>query len=461
MRLVSFYLIACSLLLASCAAEDYQYDSMDDVQELDASGRPIVDPYGQATVEPFEIDIDPFDDQTIIEPSNGTTAQAWDEEATDQDSGDQMSSEDYQNSLYDSYSQIPNVQEVTSLALPVPDLSGDRASDLLLINISSQAETEDFNSSISAISGADGSTLWQKDYPGSLVYAMTAGDVNGNGLTDVMVDQVLAGEELSLSSSVSIFDGSNGNEIWSRPQTMAMTIAYPVKDSDGDDAPDMVVHTFHVDGMNGSLSTRIARVSGASGTDIDEKTFIGSLAVEYPAGNLTADGVPDRIIAIYQLNGSMSGELEDDLMNITATTLEAIDGQGAAKLWEQSFDGPAMAVPLTDLTGDGMDDLAAYLIRYGEDASITNDMALLQGSDGAVLWQKSFPGFMAIGVSGADQTGEGLKDMIIYKVEGSEEVETVAFKGDDGRQLWNRTGMIYLPTDLLGQELLSFLPASL
>ena len=50
MRLVSFYLIACSLLLASCAAEDYQYDSMDDVQELDASGRPIVDPYGQVIV---------------------------------------------------------------------------------------------------------------------------------------------------------------------------------------------------------------------------------------------------------------------------------------------------------------------------------------------------------------------------------------------------------------------------
>jgi hypothetical protein len=441
---------------------------MDDVQELDASGRPIVDPYGQATVEPFETELDPFDktiiepfNRTTIEPSNGTTEQAWDEEATDQDSGDQMSSEDYQNSLYDSYSQIPNVQETTSLALPVTDLSGDRASDLLVMNISSQAETEDFNSSISAISGADGSTLWQKDYPGSLVYAMTAGDVNGNGLTDVMVDQVLAGEELSLSSSVSIFDGSNGNEIWSRPLTMAVTVAYPIKDTDGDDAPDMVVHTFHVDGMNGSLSTRIARVSGASGMDIDEKTFIGSLAVEYPAGNLTADGVPDSIIAIYQLNGSMSGELEDDLMNITATTLEAIDGQGGAKLWEQSFDGPAMAVPLTDLTGDGMDDLAAYLIRYGEDASITNDMALLQGSDGAVLWQKSFPGFMAIGVPGADQTGEGLKDMIIYKVEGSEGVETVAVKGDDGRQLWNRTGMIYLPTDLLGQELLSFLPASL
>ncbi|HPA98513.1 MAG TPA: hypothetical protein PLQ24_07865, partial [Methanothrix sp.] len=329
------------------------------------------------------------------------------------------------------------------------------------MNISGQAETEDFNSSISALSGADGSILWQKDYPGSLVYAMTAGDLNGDGGADVMVNQVLAGQELSLSSSISVFDGSNGEEIWSRPQSMAMTVAYPVKDRDGDDAPDIVVHTFHIDGMNGSLSTRIARVSGASGVDIDLKEFIGALAIEYPAGNLTADAEQDNIIAIYQLNGIMSGELEDDLMNITATTLAAIDGKGGAELWEQSFDGPVAAIPLTDLTGDGMDELAAYLIRYGEDASITNDLALLQGSDGAVLWQKTFPGFMAIAMPGADQTGEGLRDMIIYKVEGSEEMETLAVKGDDGRQLWNRTGMIYIPADLWGQELLSFLPASL
>ncbi|MGV8126263.1 MAG: hypothetical protein ACP5PV_03510 [Methanothrix sp.] len=418
---------------------------MADGQELDSSGQPIGDSYGQPAAEPF----------------NGTAAEPWEEETTDQDYQNQISSGDSANSLYETYSQIPNAQEVTSLALPVTDLNGDKAADLLVINISGQAETEGFNSSISALSGSDGSTLWQKDYPGSLVYAMTAGDLNGDGMTDVMVDQVLAGEELSLSSSVSVFDGSNGNEIWSRPLTMAVTVAYPIKDTDGDDAPDIVVHSFHIDGMNGSLSTRIARVSGASGTDIDEKTFIGSLAVEYPAGNLTADGVLDSIIAIYQLNGTIGGELEEDLMNITATTFEGLDGQGGAKLWEQSFEGPAMAVPLTDLTGDGMDELAAYLIRYGEDASITNDMALLQGSDGMVLWQKSFPGFMAIGVPGADQTGEGLKDIIIYKVEGSEGVETIAVKGDDGRQLWNRTGMIYLPTDLLGQELLSFLPASL
>ena len=453
MRIASSYLIVFSILLASCAAEDSQYGPWDDVQELDSSGRPISNSYNQPMGDSYS--------QPVVEPFNDTEAEPWEDETTDRDYESQTSSGDNAISLYDTYSQIPNAPETTSLAFSVSDLDGDKAADLLVMNISGQAETEDFNSSISALSGADGSILWQKDYPGSLVYAMTAGDLNGDGGADVMVNQVLAGQELSLSSSISVFDGSNGDEIWSRPQSMAMTVAYPVKDRDGDDAPDIVVHTFHIDGMNGSLSTRIARVSGASGVDIDLKEFIGALAIEYPAGNLTADAEQDNIIAIYQLNGIMSGELEDDLINITATRLEAIDGKGGAELWEQSFDGPVAAIPLTDLTGDSMDELAAYLIRYGEDASITNDLALLQGSDGAVLWQKTFPGFMAIAMPGADQTGEGLRDMIIYKVEGSEEMETLAVKGDDGRQLWNRTGMIYIPADLWGQELLSFLPASL
>ena len=427
------------MLLVSCAAEDYQYDPADDALELDSSGQPIFDLVDQAKAES---EINDTEEQEQMEEEQPLPVS------------------DY-SSLYDSYSQIPNAPETTSLALPVSDLDGDKAADLLVMNISGQAETEDFNSSISALSGADGSVLWQKDYPGSLVYAMTAGDLNGDDRTDVMVNQVLAGQELSLSSSVSVFDGSNGEEIWSRPQTMAMTVAYPVKDNDGDDAPDIVVHTFHVDGMNGSLSTRIARVSGASGVDIDEQEFMGALAIEYPAGNLTSDDVTDNIIAIYQFNGIMSDELEDDLKNITATRLEAIDGKGGAKLWEQSFSGPAVALPVADLTGDDKEELAAYLIRYGEDASITNDLALLQGSDGAVLWQNSFPGFMAIAMPGADQTGEGLRDVIIYKLQGSQNVETLAVKGDEGRQLWSRPGTMYIPTDLPAQELLSFLPASL
>ena len=72
MRLASFYLIICSLLLASFAAEDGQYGLWDDVQQLDSSGQPIADSYGQDIVEPFERELDSFD-SAIIKPFNDTT----------------------------------------------------------------------------------------------------------------------------------------------------------------------------------------------------------------------------------------------------------------------------------------------------------------------------------------------------------------------------------------------------
>ncbi|HNQ53838.1 MAG TPA: hypothetical protein PKG66_00415, partial [Methanothrix sp.] len=167
MRIASSYLIVFSILLASCAAEDSQSGPWDDVQELDSSGRPISNSYNQPMGDSYS--------QPVVEPFNDTEGEPWEDETTDRDYESQTSSGDNAISLYDTYSQIPNAPETTSLAFSVSDLDGDKAADLLVMNISGQAETEDFNSSISALSGADGSILWQKDYPGSLVYAMTAG----------------------------------------------------------------------------------------------------------------------------------------------------------------------------------------------------------------------------------------------------------------------------------------------
>ena len=62
---------------------------------------------------------------------------------------------DFADNYYDSdfYSQIPNEPEVISLAFPATDLNGDNATDLLVMNISSDADTGAFNSEISAFSG--------------------------------------------------------------------------------------------------------------------------------------------------------------------------------------------------------------------------------------------------------------------------------------------------------------------
>jgi hypothetical protein len=403
-KLAAFYLIACSLLLAQCVAEDYKSESVDGLQATNSSN------------------------------------QTYD-------------------SLYDSYSQIPNMPEVASLAFPASDLNGDNAADLLVMNISSEAETGGFNSEVSAVSGADGSILWQNEYPGSLVFARAAGDLNGDGKTDVMVDEILSEPSLNQSSSVSAIDGSNGMVIWSRPQLLAMTVAYPVKDTSGDRASEFLVHTFGIDSINNSIFTSIARVSGADGTTLDERIFFGALAVEYPAGNLTSDLLQDSIVATYQLNGSMPSEGKDALMNITATIFEAIDGQGRKKLWDHSFAGAALAAPVPDLTGDGLDELAVYLIKYNaENESLSDDIAVLQGSDGKLLWQKSFAGSMALAVAGPDLTGDGQRDLIIYNKTGSGGAEVLAVKGDDGRLLWSRAGMTYIPS---GFDLMSFLPGFL
>ena len=387
-----------------------------------------------------------IDDLLAMNLSNQTTQNDSSLNYTTINSSDFNSSDlDFADNYYD-YSQIQSKPEVISLAFPATDLNGDKATDLLVMNISSDANTGAFNSEISAFSGANGSTLWQKEYPGSLVYATTAGDLNGDGQTDVMINEILAAASFIPYSSVSVLDGSNGTVIWSRPQLLAMTIAYPVQDIRGDNATQFLVHVFGLDSMNNSIFTSIARVSGSNGTNLDERIFSGALAIEYPAGNLTNDLVQDSIAAIYKLNGSMTSEGvgEKTPLNITATIFEARDGQEHKMLWNRSFAGPALAVPVIDLTGDGQDELVVYLIKYDENGSISSDIVVIQGGNGKLLWQQSFSCLVYV-VAGPDLTGEGEPDLIVYKQGESESAEVLAVKGDDGRLLWSREGMIFIP----------------
>ena len=61
-----------------------------------------------------------------------------------------------------------------------------------------------------------------------------------------------------------------------------------------------------------------------------------------------------------------------------------------------------------------------------------------------MLWQQSFSG-LVYAVAGPDLTGEGQRDLIVYKLGESESAEVLAVKGDDGRLLWSREGMIFIP----------------
>jgi len=370
-------------------------------------------------------------------------------------------SDDYSDDYYDSalFSQPQSEPQVLRLAFPAADLNGDHATDLLVMNISSDAGTGIFDSQISALNGSNGSAFWQRDYPGSLVQAQTAGDLNGDGLTDIMINEIFSSGSLIPYSSISAVCGINGTAIWSRSQILALTIAYPVQDSSANNSSQFLVHVMGMDSMNNRIFTSIARVNGSNGTNIDERMFSDALAIEYPAGNLTDDQVQDSITAAYQLNGLLTGGVSDGVdgadgaqkagenapLNITATAIEARGGLTHKALWNCSFTGPALAMPMADLTGDKRDDILVYLLNYSEFGPVSSDIVLLDGSNGLVRWQQSFSGFV-LATAGPDLTGEGLRDLIVYNWGESENANMLAVKGDDGMVLWIKEGMIIIPS---------------
>lgn len=327
------------------------------------------------------------------------------------------------------------MQGSINIAFPISNLSRDNASDLLAMNITSDPKTDLLQTEISALSGDDGSTLWQMDYPDSIAFASPAGDLNGDGRTDVMVNVLLAGMQSIPYSSVTALDGSTGIEIWSRPQILAATFAYPTKDITGDDASDFLVHIIGIDSLNGTVITKIVQIDGSDGTELSAKIFTGAVAIEYPAGNFTDDNNQDGIAAAYVLDESMQ--------NIT-TTIAAIDGLDGTELWNNTIESFALAVPVQDLTGDERDELLVYLMSF-EGNNTSNELAVLQGSDGKQLWKRAFGNVLPFALAGPDLTGDGKEDLIVYMLGEIQGSDVLAIKGDDGKLLWSKAGMIILP----------------
>ena len=292
------------------------------------------------------------------------------------------------------------------------------------------------------MSGDDGAEIWQKDYPNALAFACSAGDLNGDGSNDVMLNVIIGGIDSLPYSNLSALDGSSGIELWSKSHLLAATLAYPVTDLTGDNATDFIEHLFGIDSINGSLVTKISTINGADGHELGSRIFPGAIAVEYPGGNFTGDHVQDGLRGVY--------EFGVDDYNLTSV-VQAVDGADRTELWNLKLADLAIALPNQDLTGDGLDDLLVYLVSNNTTNnaldSVDMELAMIRGTDGKMLWKKSFGSSLPIAFPGPDMTGDGVMDLIIYRIGPDEEAasEVMALKGDDGSQLWSKSGMIFIP----------------
>jgi hypothetical protein len=323
-----------------------------------------------------------------------------------------------------------------SLAYLVEDLSGDSIADFLLLSLAVDQANDSIISVISAMNGSDGETIWRKDCQDGLAFASPIGDVNGDGCNDVMVNVLLRGLRFIPYSEVAVLSGRNGTEIWSKPQLLALSYAQPLKDVTGDETTDLRVHIFGIDSLNSTLATKISVLDGVDGKEIDSLIFSGGLAVEYGAGNLTADRDPDDLLAIYRIDESM-----EDI----STELSAINGRDRSQLWNATFGGClAFALACQDLTGNGIDDLLIYLVSFSSDSAAL-DLGVLRGEDGKMLWRRAFGSSLVFASAGPDLTGDGARDLMIYKIgETGSGMELQAVKGDEGKLLWRRPSTILM-----------------
>ncbi|NYT02773.1 MAG: hypothetical protein GKC10_08485 [Methanosarcinales archaeon] len=270
--------------------------------------------------------------------------------------------------------------------------------------------------------------------------------LNGDGINDLVLDIGMQLSPLPQSLLLSL-NGPDGSRIWSHDEYLAATLAYSVEDCIGDNVTDLVAHTF-APYSNGSISTRICTLDGRNGTRASVRTFPDSLALEYPAGNLTDDGREDRLRMVYSALGHFWPFQDPSRPQIVEgpaanSSITALDPHSRRELWTLRASSLLLALPVIDLTADGLNDVLIYRLNQTDGGL---ELALLEGFSGPEARSRSYS---TLALPGPDLTGDGAPDLLVYRPgeEADQATEPIqALSGRDGRLLWQSRGpVLYSP----------------
>ncbi len=302
------------------------------------------------------------------------------------------------------------------------DLNGDGRADLV-VGSRFDDNNGDRSGSARILSGLDGSVLYSFDgesFFDELGFSVSgAGDVNGDGLDDLIVGVHGDDNNGSGSGSARVLSGIDGSTLYtfngdSGGDRFGGSVS-GAGDVNGDGHADLIVGALG-DRNNGSFSGSARVLSGLDGSilytfdgDSAGDNFGGSVG---GAGDVNGDGVADLIVGAIgdSNNGPQSGSARV-LSGIDGSTLYTFNGDSAGDLFGGSVSGAG------DVNGDGHADLIVGATRDDNNGTDSGSARVLSGIDGSILYTFDGDGansFFGGAVSGAgDVNGDGRADLIL------------------------------------------------
>jgi hypothetical protein len=294
------------------------------------------------------------------------------------------------------------------------DINGDGLPDLIVSNGSGNTVSVLLNTT------APGATTpsfanQQTFATGNFPFSVTAADVNGDGKPDLIVANSIDGTVMVLLNTTG--PGAT-TPSFAAQQTFATgtePISVTAADVNGDGKPDLIVANY----VDGTVSV-LLNTTPAPTTTFDGYSFSAAQAFaagSYPdsvtAADVNGDGKPDLIV-VDNAGGIGSGNVSV-LLNTTApgaTVPSFATGQTFA-----TGNGPNW-VTAADLNGDGLPDLIVANYSDNTVSVLLNTTAPGATTPSFANQQTFATGSFPFSVTAADVNGDGLPDLIVANQEG-------------------------------------------
>ena len=289
------------------------------------------------------------------------------------------------------------------ISVAVADVNGDGQLDLAVANQSSNTVSVLLNT-LAPIVVAPSFAAQQTFATGSAPQSVAVGDVNGDGRPDLIV----ANDNFAGTVSVLLNTTAAGSTTpsFAAQQTFA-TGSFPrsvtVGDLNGDGLPDLIVANVSSNTVSVLLNTTAAGATAPSFAA--QHTFsTGSCPLSFSLGDVNCDGRPDLLVAN---DGSSTVSV---LLNTTAAgaTTPSFAAQQTFATGSQPF-----AVGLADVNGDGLPDLVVANNGSNTVSVLLNTTAAGATTASFAAQQTFATGSGPRSVALADVNGDGRPDLIV------------------------------------------------